>query len=136
MGEKSYKEKGRYASTDLFQIFSFPLRHGNPKTAITGPTSIVISEKAALKFFGKTDVLGRIIKLDNKENREVTGVMHDIPETSSLKFDFVLPAAPYEAKNEWLTKWDNNGIRTFALLHPNADVKPGERQDSEHGDAA
>ncbi|HEX9957125.1 MAG TPA: ABC transporter permease [Fibrella sp.] len=122
VGEKSYKEKGRYASVDLFQIFTFPLRQGNPKTAITGATSIVISEKAALKFFGKTDVLGRIIKIDNKENRQVTGVMRDIPETSTLKFDFVLPLAPFEAKNEWLSKWDNNGIRTFALLHPTADV--------------
>ncbi|CCH51920.1 protein of unknown function DUF214 [Fibrisoma limi BUZ 3] len=122
LGEKAYKEKGRFASTDLFQIFTFPLLHGNGKTAITGPTSIVISEKVALKFFGKTDVVGRIIRLDNKEDRQITGVMQDIPETSSLKFDFVLPLEPFEKENQWLTKWDNNGIRTFALLHANADV--------------
>ncbi|NID09659.1 ABC transporter permease [Fibrivirga algicola] len=122
VGSTAYKEKGRYASADLFQIFTFPLSHGNPKTAITGATSIVISEKAALKLFGKTDVLGRIIKFDNKENRQITGVMRDIPETSTLKFDFVLPLGPYETKNEWLNKWDNNGIRTFAQLHPTASL--------------
>ena len=49
VGEKSYKEKGRFATTDLFQIFSFPLVQGNAKTALVGPTSIVISEKVALK---------------------------------------------------------------------------------------
>ena len=48
--------------------------------------------------------------------------MRDIPETSSLKFDFVMPDEPYEKQNEWLTKWDNNGIRTFVLLQPTADV--------------
>ncbi|MEZ0610847.1 ABC transporter permease [Fibrella sp. WM1] len=122
VGEKGYKEKGRYASPDLFQLFSFPLLHGNPKTAIVGPGSIVISEKVAQKFFGRTDVLGRMIRVDNTENRQVTGVMRDIPMTSSLKFDFVLPLAPFIAKNEWLTKWENNGIRTFALLQPSASL--------------
>ncbi|MEZ0541385.1 ABC transporter permease [Fibrella arboris] len=122
VGSTAYKEKGRYASPDLFQLFTFPLSAGNPKTAITGATSIVISEKAALKFFGTTSVLGRVIKLDNKENRQITGVMRDIPETSTLKFDFVLPLGPYETKNEWLNKWDNNGIRTFALLHSTANL--------------
>jgi len=122
LGQKAYKEKGRIAGPDLFQIFTFPFLHGNAKTAILEPTSIVISEKVALKLFGKTDVLGRMIRLDNKEDRKITGVMQNIPETSSLKFDFVLPLEPFEKENQWITKWDNNGIRTFALLHANADV--------------
>ncbi|CCG98172.1 protein of unknown function DUF214 [Fibrella aestuarina BUZ 2] len=122
VGEKAYKEKGRYASPDLFQLFSFPLSHGNPKTAIVGPGSIVISEKVAQKLFGRTDVLGRMVRVDNTESRQVTGVMRDIPTTSSLKFDFVLPLAPFITKNEWLTKWENNGIRTFALLQPGASL--------------
>ncbi|SOD79037.1 ABC transporter permease [Spirosoma fluviale] len=122
VGDKGYKEKGRYSSPDLFQIFSFPLAYGDPKTAIAEPTSIVISEKAAQKLFGRTDVLGRMVRVDNKEDHKVTGVVKDIPETSSLKFDFVLPEAPYEKENKWLEGWDNNGIRTYALLHPNADI--------------
>jgi putative ABC transport system permease protein len=122
VGDKAYKEKGRYASPDLFQIFSFPLIQGNPKTAIVGPSSIVISEKVALKLFGRTDVVGRTVRVNNKDDHQVTAVVKDIPETSSLKFDFVLPETPYEKENEWLTKWENNGIRTFALLHQNADV--------------
>ncbi|QJW91471.1 FtsX-like permease family protein [Spirosoma taeanense] len=122
VGEKAYKEKGRFTSPDLFQIFSFPLAYGQPKTAITGPTSIVISEKVARKLFGRTDVMGRLIRVDDKENRQITGVVRDIPETSSLKFDFLLPVGPFIKKNEWLKSWENNGIRTFAMLHPNADV--------------
>lgn len=121
-GDKAYKEKGRFSSPDLFQIFSFPLVQGNPKTAIVGPSSIVISEKVAQKLFGRTDVVGRTVRVDNKDDHQVTGVIRDIPETSSLKFDFVLPETPYEKKNEWLTKWENNGIRTYALLHQNASV--------------
>ncbi|AUD00618.1 ABC transporter permease [Spirosoma pollinicola] len=122
VGEKAYKEKGRYSSPDLFQVFSFPFVHGDPKTAIAEPTSIVISEKAAQKLFGRTDVLGRMVRVDNKEDHKVTGVVKDIPETSSLKFDFVLPEAPYEKENNWLEKWDNNGIRTYVMLSPGANV--------------
>ncbi|WP_461129332.1 ABC transporter permease [Spirosoma aerophilum] len=122
VGDKAYKEKGRYSSPDLFQIFSFPLVQGDAKTALVGPSSIVISKKAANKLFGRTDVLGRIVRVDNKEDHQITGVVQDIPETSSLKFDFVLPEAPYEKENKWLEGWDNNGIRTYALLHPTADV--------------
>lgn len=123
VGDKAYKEKGRYSSPDLFQIFSFPLVQGNPKTAIAGPSSIVISEKVAMKLFGRADVVGRTIRVDNKDDHRVTGVVRDIPATSSLTFDFVLPEEPYEKQNEWLTKWENNGIRTFALLHANANVE-------------
>jgi ABC-type antimicrobial peptide transport system permease subunit len=48
--------------------------------------------------------------------------MRDIPATSSLKFDYVLPVAVFERDNKWLEKWENNGIRTYALLHPNANA--------------
>ncbi|MBC3788569.1 ABC transporter permease [Spirosoma utsteinense] len=122
LGTTGFKEKGRYASPDLFSIFSFPFLHGNPKTAIAGPTSIVISEAVAKKLFGRTDVLGRMVRLDNTDDRQVTGVMRDIPKTSSLTFDFVLPLEPHEAKNKWLNEWGNNGIRTFALLNPLVNV--------------
>ncbi|NDU97626.1 ABC transporter permease [Spirosoma terrae] len=122
VGDKSYKEKGRYASVDLFQIFSFPLVHGKPETALASPNAIVLSEKAAKKFFGKTDVVGRSIRVDNQEDHQITAVVKDVPETSSLQFDYVLPEEPFEKKNDWLAKWDNNGIRTFVLLAENADV--------------
>ncbi|WP_128545996.1 ABC transporter permease [Larkinella soli] len=128
VGEKAYKEEGRFAGPDLFRMFSFPLVQGNPGTALVGPTSIVISEKVAMRLFGSRNVLGRMIRVDNKEDRQVTGVVKDIPETSSLKFEFVMPVEPFEKENEWLKHWDNNGIRTFALLRPNASVeKANER---------
>ena len=121
-GTTGFKEKGRFASPDLFSIFSFPLLHGNPETAISGPTSIVISETVARKLFGRTDVLGQTVRLDNTDDRQVTGVLRDISKRSSLTFDFVLPIEPFEAKNKWLTEWGNNGPRTFVLLNPQANL--------------
>ncbi|MVM33912.1 FtsX-like permease family protein [Spirosoma sp. HMF4905] len=122
VGNQAYKEIGIYASTDLFQLFSFPLVQGNPKTALVGPASIVISETVARKLFGRTDVVGRSVRVGDNDDRQITGVVQDIPETASLKFDFVLPAAPYIRKTQPNPRWGRNGWRTFALLHPNTDV--------------
>ncbi|MBD2700495.1 ABC transporter permease [Spirosoma sp. BT702] len=122
VGTNSYRERGCYASPDLFQIFSFPMVQGNPKTALVGPSSLVISEAVARKLFGRTDVVGRSVRIGNKDDRQVTGVFQDIPTNSSLKFDFVLPSKPYIKQNPQAPRWSRNGWRTFALLRPNVDI--------------
>ncbi len=117
VGDKANKEKGHYASPDFFRMFSFPLVQGNPATAIASPTAIVISQNLARKYFGTEDAaMGKTIRVNNKDNFLVTGIMRDVPENSSLKFDYVLPEKYYEKDNGWLKEWGNNGIQTFALL--------------------
>ncbi len=122
VGNQAYKERGMYASPDLFQLFSFPLVQGDPQTALVGPASIVISETVARKLFGRTDVVGRSVRVGDNDDRQVTGVVQDIPETSSLKFDFVLPAGPYIRQTQPKPSWGRNGWRTFVLLHPNVNI--------------
>ncbi|HEX8530202.1 MAG TPA: ABC transporter permease, partial [Cytophagales bacterium] len=117
VGDKANKEKGHYASPDYFKMFSFPLVQGNPATAIASPTAIVISQNLARKYFGaEAAAMGKTIRVNNKDNFMVTGIMRDVPENSSMKFDYVLPEEYYEQDNKWLKEWGNNGIQTFALL--------------------
>ena len=121
VGDKANKEKGHYASPEFFRMFSFPLVQGNPATAIASPTSIVISQKLARKYFGsESAAMGKTIRVNNKDNFLVTGILRDVPENSSMKFDYVLPEKHYEKDNQWLKEWGNNGIQTFALLRKNA----------------
>jgi putative ABC transport system permease protein len=122
VGNNAFRERGFYASPDLLQIFSFPLLQGNPKTALIGPASIVISERVALKLFGRTQVVGQVVRVGNQDNRQVTGVLADIPENSFLRFDFVLPSAPYIQQTQPAARWPRNGWRTFVLLRPNIDL--------------
>jgi hypothetical protein len=124
VGDKANKEKGHYASPDFFRMFSFPLVQGNARTAIASPTSIVISQTLARKYFGtEEDAMGKTIRVNNKDNFLVTGIMRDVPENSSLKFDYVLPEEYYEKENKWLKEWGNNGIRTFVMLRENASAE-------------
>jgi hypothetical protein len=54
VGNTAGKEKrGRFASPDLFRMFSFPLVEGNPATALGSPNSVVISQSLARKYFGR-----------------------------------------------------------------------------------
>ncbi len=117
VGEKIIKEEGLFADGVFFSMFTFPFVAGDPETALDEVTSIVLSETLAAKYFGTPqEAMGKVIKIDNKEDYKVTGVFRDVPANSSFQFDFVLPFEVYFKDNEWLQDWGNNGIKTFVML--------------------
>ncbi|MEJ8803175.1 ABC transporter permease [Pontibacter sp. H249] len=121
-GDKSIKVTGQYVDPEFFKVFTFPLAYGDAAQVLQNPKSIVISDSIALKIFGATDVLGKVIKLNNSESYKVTGIMQKVPKNSSLQFDFVMPFERYELKNQWLKNWGSNGILTFVQAKAGADV--------------
>nr|WP_159442314.1 ABC transporter permease [Chitinophaga niabensis] len=122
VGEKGYKSKGQYANTDVFQVFTFPFIDGDPSKALLGPNSIVLSEKMALNLFGESKAVGKIVRLDSKEDYMVTGVMKDLPDNASFKFEWLLPMERIVQENPWLKKWGGNAPRTYVLVDPKADI--------------
>lgn len=122
VNDKSDKEKGFYAGNEFFSVFSFKFTKGSPEKALASPTSIVISEKLAQKYFGEQDPIGKTIQFQDSLSLQVTGVVKDVPKSSSFKFDFVAPVKIYEKSNNWLLSWDNNGIKTFVVLRKNVSV--------------
>ncbi|HWB90299.1 MAG TPA: FtsX-like permease family protein, partial [Puia sp.] len=111
---------GIYASPDIFEIFSFPVVSGDYKL-ISSPSSIIIDEKLAHKYFAHQDPIGKTIRVNNKGSYQVCAVIKDIPHNSSIQFDYVLPAKVYEEENNWLN-WGNHSFRTYVLLNPHANV--------------
>ena len=59
-----------------------------------------------------------MIKIDNTDNAMVTGVLEEIPELSSLKFDFLMNYDIWFKKNDWAKEWGNNGPRCYVMLAP------------------
>jgi predicted permease len=119
VGDTYDKEKGRYAQKDFLKMFSFKLAKGDPATALDRPDAIVLSKKLAEKYFKKEDAMGKIIRIDNKDNAIVTGILEDIPETSSVKFDFLMNYDHWLKQNDWAKEWGNNGPRCYVLLSEN-----------------
>ncbi len=78
-----------HADSTFFQVFTFPLIAGDPKTALKDPRSVVLSESAAQKYFGSTDVVGETIETIQETAYTVTGVMEDFPSNSHIRFDFL-----------------------------------------------
>lgn len=122
VGDKFDKEKGRYVQKDFLRMFSFKLQKGNPATALARPDAVVIAKKLADKYFKGEDPIGKMIKIDGKDNVIVTGVLEDIPELSSLKFDFLMSYDIWFKKNDWAKEWGNNGPRCVVLLKENTSV--------------
>jgi len=79
-----------YADSTFFEVFTFPLLTGNPKTALNDPNTAVISESGAKKYFGNTDVVGKIIETSDKASFKITAVMKDMPANAHFNFDILL----------------------------------------------
>ena len=121
LGEKSTLEYGMMVDSPLFNIFSLQFIHGDIHSAFNEVHSVVISEKMSRKFFGDEDAVGRMLKVNNKDEFKVTGVFKDLPYNTSYTFDWLIPFKNFEEENPWVVKWGSNGIQTFAELEPNAD---------------
>ncbi|HEX2535411.1 MAG TPA: ABC transporter permease [Chitinophagaceae bacterium] len=81
-----------YADSTFFDVFTFPVLAGDPATALDAPNSAVLSESAALKYFGTTEALGKVLETNDQGRTDyrVTAVMKDMPEQSHMQFDVLL----------------------------------------------
>ena len=122
VGEKNINEQGNYVDSSFLKMMQLQFLKGNPSTAFLQLNSVVISEKMAHKFFNSTDVLGKSIKVNNKEDYIITGVIKDLPENVTLKFQWLAPFQNFENENNWLLNWGNNGVATFVETEPHADI--------------
>jgi putative ABC transport system permease protein len=91
--------------------------NGGTVTVLNSPNSIVLSKSLAQKIFGQINPVGKALKLNDQSGLVVSGVFSDIPKTSSLQFDFLIPLlnAP-----DYMKMWDRKSVNTFVLLQKNA----------------
>ena len=91
-GEIKFQEdKTGFTDSTFFRMFDFPLLQGDPSTALREPFSVVMSESAAKKYFGKENPMGQhLLWTDGNQVTTVTGIMKDIPENSLLKADVLV----------------------------------------------
>jgi putative ABC transport system permease protein len=115
---KFYDTKIVYADSTLFDIFTFPMLHGDPHTALTRPYSIVLTEAAAKKYFGDDPALGKVMQFSDTINLTVTGVIKDIPVNSHFNFDCALSRITISDMNKYEpeTNWFNNSQYSYLLL--------------------
>jgi len=129
---QSFYEKGISADENFFEVFSFQLLKGNPETALAEPSTIVLTERLAEKYFGTEDPLGKTIKIEEDRDVKVTGIVKQIPKNSHLQFDYIMSLISLklaQGDNNYLVLWDApNNFQTYIELHKDADHKELEKK--------
>ena len=117
-GKISYKEKQimapdvAFADNSLFNLFSFHFLEGDPRSALSQPHSIVLTETLAQKLFDDpSSAVGKTILFDKKNPVTVTGVMEDVPSNSHFAF-----SAFRSFNSDYTDRWANADLFTYVLL--------------------
>jgi len=118
-GDKLYEERGALVDDDFLKMFTFPLIQGNSETVFASRDSIVLTQRAAAKYFGTQDPIGKSLLINNNTALIVTGVLKDVPLNSHLQFDF-LASMRLMGEREY-TSWSYEA-RTYALLEKNVSL--------------
>jgi ABC-type antimicrobial peptide transport system permease subunit len=113
-----YEEKTFDIDFSLFRIFSFPFTRGNPEEVHKG---IVITETSARKYFGKEDPVGKTLRINNRWDIEVTGIIKDMPVNSHLQLDFLTSLEALEKVWKGGFTWRNFIHKTYVRLQEGAD---------------
>jgi len=116
--DKAFYEPDSYiADSTVFDVFSFPLIKGNPKTALIEPNSVVLTESMAKKYFGEADPVGQLLKMDDDQYK-ITGVAKDVPENSHFQFNLLISFSTWSSQNKQneMRSWFWNGFHTYVLL--------------------
>jgi putative ABC transport system permease protein len=125
-GDKSFTEKGLFADSNFFNVFTFPLVRAGNLNILSDLNSITISEHMAMKFFGSTDCVGKtlIMKDGSKSDAfKIAGVFEDVPRQSVMQFDFVIPFSKFLNDNSWALESGATANLTWILLKNNVDYR-------------
>lgn len=115
-----------YADQSLFELFDFDFVEGTSIEALKDLNDIVITESAAMKYFGNTQVVGELLKLRltaDFESFKIKAVIEDHPANSSFNFDMLMSWSKKESRQSAanLNSWASLSINSFILLSPEAE---------------
>jgi len=126
---KSFFENAALVGNEFLDMFTFPFVKGNPEYAFEDLNSVVLTERAAARYFGNEDPIGKVIQFENQIDLAVTGVIKDIPSNSHMEFDLVVSAISFAGEARTRT-WSMD-VSSYVLLPSQADPVEVENKISE-----
>lgn len=131
LGSEVQSQDLLYVDSAFFNVFTFPLIHGNAKTCLVEPHSIVLSEDAAKKQFGTANAVGKLIMIKGDSTfipYQVSAVAKRIPQNSSIRFDVLLPFKESETDAQNNENWFSFFLNTFVVVNGNANIETINKQ--------
>lgn len=117
-------ERVEFADTSFFSMFTFPLLYGNATEALSAPGNVVLTEKTALRLFGESNPVGKILEIKLEEHFEpftVSAVAQNLPSNSTCKFEILLPFSRFAITRNGQrvqNQWRSSSMMTFVELRP------------------
>ncbi|MHA7128209.1 ABC transporter permease [Algoriphagus namhaensis] len=129
IGEVPFQETGvLFMDSTAFDVFSWDLIYGDPKTALDAPYKVVLTESTAIKYFGETDVVGKTLDGSASPGRSeaglytISGVMKDVPENSHFDFNLLLSFETFATNRPFILEaWGYVDTYTYLLMDKNTD---------------
>lgn len=117
-----------YAGKPFFNMFDFKILLGDPKTALSDPYSIVLSQSVAEKLFGKEKPIGKNINFYSKKRAfslelTVTAVIENPPKNSSIIYNAIISFATRYSESPQIDEdWSNWGYPTYIKVNKNVSI--------------
>lgn len=122
------EEKIYYTDSTLFDVFDFPLLEGDAATCLNRPFTIILTKTVAERYFGPRQnwvesPVGKSIRINNRNDYEVTAVIEDVPENSHIKFNALISFITFPITNgNPEQQWGWNDFYTFLLLSEKTNI--------------
>ncbi|MEO0332186.1 MAG: ABC transporter permease, partial [Bacteroidota bacterium] len=125
--ERNQEDQMWYVDSTFLQMFDFPLKYGDLKSALDRKPNIVLTEPMAVKYFGNLNPVGKSLRVSGgvlSGDFVVTGVLEPLPANSHMQFDFLLSINRKIENMSYYQKdngWDWEHFVTYVKLHKSAD---------------
>jgi predicted permease len=121
--DNNVRAAGQHVGKDYFNMFSFPLLHGDKQRVLEDKTSIVISDELALRLFNTTgNIVGKTVDFQHQKQFIVSGVFKKMPANSTEQFDFALSFEEMKDTHSWVKNWGNTGPHIFVQVKPGTNI--------------
>ncbi|MBD2700076.1 ABC transporter permease [Spirosoma sp. BT702] len=127
-GDKVTQAKISFADPQFFSVFSFTFKKGSAASALNDLYNVVLTEETAVRLWGKTDVVGKIIEVKVQDKYEpfvVSAIIENIPSNSSITFQMLgnfnfLTTVTSDGKGQ-VNDWRYSSSQTYVQLdHTNS----------------
>lgn len=132
-GGANHSTTGLYADECLFEVFSFKMIEGTGKDALQDPSTIILSQSLAKKYFGEESPIGKTILFQKDIPLRIIGIVEDQPMNQHFDFNYItswknLPY--YDEEKVWYsnTSWYSHNYYTYLKLKENIDQSLVERK--------
>lgn len=121
----AFTETMVHADASFFDVINLPFAHGSADTSFRNIGDFLITEETAIRYFGKTDVIGETLTsccVGGEVTLKISGVLKDLPEASHLDIDmlYVMNPETFAPYPNILDTWGSLNVYTYFKLRPGA----------------